>query len=477
MVVLGAGISGLVAAYELERRGFTAEVLEAAPHVGGRIHTHRFGTGDGVPFVELGAMRIPANHRHTLSYVEQLGLSERLSIFRTLFSEDGAYHTTSAGFVRVRDAAAELVADFRKGLGGERYPEHTVLFGAWLTAIGNAIAPAAFRSSLHNDVSMKLLELVDGVDLNPFLGGERADRFDLHAFFAAHPALRTTADGRLNRFLDDILNETSPELLRLDGGMDQLTETLRRRLSGPVRCGHEVVGLSVEGEDVVVHIRRDDEVVARRYGQVLCTIPFSVLRGLQLEGLNPDKRAVIDEVTYWSATKVAFLCREPFWENDGISGGASFSGGRVRQTYYPPVEGAPGRGAVLLASYTMGEDADVLGELDETQRHQVVLEEVGAMHPELHDPGMVREIVSRAWGQDRLSLGGGVTRWGKDTAACARERDRAAAPDGRLYFAGEHCSSTTAWVDGAIESALGAVERIDADNLAHSRGARVRSAS
>nr|AHE14670.1 RebO-like indole-3-pyruvic acid imine synthase [uncultured bacterium] len=464
VVVLGAGISGLVAAYELERRGLRVEVLEAAPQVGGRILTHRFGSADRAPFAELGAMRIPVDHRHTLRYVDELGLSAKLSTFRTLFSEDGAYHTTSVGFVRVRDAAADLVADFRRELDGRgHHSEQAILFGAWLTAIGNAIAPANFRSSLHNDVSLKLLALVEGVDLTPFLGGDRADRFDLHAFFATHPHLRATSDGRLNRFLDDILNETSPELLRLDGGMDQLTETLRRRLAGSVRCGQEVVGLAVDGDRVALRIRHAGGTTVLHCGRVLCTIPFSVLRGLELEGLSADKRAVIDEVQYWSATKVAFLCREPFWENDGIQGGASFSGGRVRQTYYPPVEGARERGAVLLASYTMGDDADALGELDEAQRHKVVLDEVGAMHPQLHQPGMIKEIISQAWGQHRFSLGGGVTRWGMDSAACILERERASAPDGPLHFAGEHCSSTTAWIDGAVESALDAVARLTAD--------------
>lgn len=466
VVVIGAGISGLVASYELERRGLAVEVLEAAPHIGGRILTHRFGSGDRAPFVELGAMRIPTDHQNTLHYVAELGLSTKLSTFRTLFSEEGAYHTTSAGFVRVRDAAADLVADFRGRLDGAHYPEQAILFGAWLTAIGNAIAPANFRDGLRNDVSMKLLALVDGVDLTPFLGGERGDRFDLHAFFAAHPQLRATSDGRLNRFLDDVLNETSSDLLRIDGGMDQLCDALHSRLVGPVRCGYEVEGLAVGGDGVVLRIRHDGGTTVRRCARVLCTIPFSVLRGLALEGLSQDKRAIIDEVQYWSATKVAFLCREPFWEQDGIYGGASFSGGRVRQTYYPPVDGDPHRGAVLLASYTMGDNADVLGELDENQRHRVVLEEVGAMHPELHEPGMVQEVVSRAWGQHRFSLGGGVTRWGKDTAACIRERDRAAAPEGRLYFAGEHCSSTTAWIDGAIESAVGAARRIVTDAAA-----------
>jgi len=66
-------------------------------------------------------------------------------------------------------------------------------------------------------------------------------------------------------------------------------------------------------------------------------------------------------VKYWSGTKVILHCREAFWERDGISGGASFCGERIQQAYYLSVEGDPASGTALLASYTIGDDADVLG--------------------------------------------------------------------------------------------------------------------
>jgi monoamine oxidase len=44
----------------------------------------------------------------------------------------------------------------------------------------------------------------------------------------------------------------------------------------------------------------------------------------------------------------------------------------------------------------------------------------------------------------------------------AHQAKRAACPQGRLFFAGEHCSITPAWINAGIESALGAVAQIDA---------------
>jgi monoamine oxidase len=457
ITIIGAGIAGLVAAYELEQLGHHVEVLEGSRRIGGRIHTHRFGSGPAAPLVELGAMRIPTKHRNTMRYIAKLGLTGKVREFSTLFSDGGNYYATGVGHLRIREAARAIMEDFCLSLPDKRYSDDTLLFGAWLMAIGNAIASAGFRKSLRDELSLDLLDLVDRIDLTPFIRDGARGNIDLHALFAAHPEIRSNRHECLNRFIDDIVSETSPELVRLEGGMDQLVRRLAERIQGPITRSQGVVGLDIREDDILVDIRQSDRIVTRRCDYVLCTIPFSALRRLWLTGLSEAKMAVIHQVKYWSATKVAFHCREAFWERDGISGGASFSGGRIRQTYYPPVEGDPAGGAALLASYTIGDDADLLGCMPAAMRHAVVLEELSKMHPELLYPGMVVDAVSLAWGQNWWSEGAGAVRWGKDAVTSEEERVQAARPENRLFFAGEHCSSTPAWIDGAIESAVNAV--------------------
>ncbi len=68
--------------------------------------------------------------------------------------------------------------------------------------------------------------------------------------------------------------------------------------------------------------------------------------------------------------------------------------------------------------------------------------------------------MSLAWGQHRWSEGAGTVLWGKDAATYEEERAQAARPENRLFFEGEHCSSTPAWIDGAVESAINAVREI-----------------
>ncbi|MER6997303.1 NAD(P)/FAD-dependent oxidoreductase [Streptomyces sp. NPDC000410] len=460
--VIGAGIAGLVAAYELERIGYRVEVLEGSSRLGGRIRTHRFGAHEGAPFAELGAMRVPTAHRRTMHYIDHLGLRAHVRPFTTLLSEENAYLATSTGHVRLRDAPRALMEDVRASLAHarHRHRHETVVFGAWLTAVVDATAPPALRAELRADLGGKLLDLVEGIDLTPHLHGDSKDRLDVHGLFTAHPAVRAGCGPRLRSFLDDILTETSPELIRLDCGMDQLIQRLAARIRGPVHLGQKVAGLDVGDDHVLVRLGRGPGAGVRRYDYVLCTVPFPVLRGLELTGFDEDKLAVVREVDYCAATKVAVHCREPFWEREGIRGGASFSGGRIRQTYYPAAGGDRAHGAALLASYTIGDDAELLGRMPEPLRHQVVIEELARMHPQLLRPGMVLDVASIAWAEHPWTAGGCAIRWGKDAAACEEQRARAARPQKRLFFAGEHCSSEPAWIEGAVESALESVGRI-----------------
>jgi monoamine oxidase len=110
--------------------------------------------------------------------------------------------------------------------------------------------------------------------------------------------------------------------------------------------------------------------------------------------------------------------------------------------------------------FAIGGDADVLGCMPETIRHAVVIQELSKMHPELLCAGMVVDAVSLAWRQNWWNEGAGTVRWGKDTITCEEEQVQAAQPENRLFFAGEHCSSTPAWIEGAIESAINVVHEI-----------------
>jgi tryptophan oxidase StaO len=461
ITVIGAGIAGLVAAHELERLGHSVQISEARLAVGGRTRTHRFGGRPNGPLVELGAMRLPASHHRTMHWIDLLGLSDQVRQFHTLFSDDASYLKSPVGHMRVRDASPVLVEEFRKNVPpGQVYSEETLLCAAWLVVSVTAVAPTAFRQSLHADLTTELLELLESIDIRPFIVSGPHKRLDLHRFLANNHGFAATS--RLKYFFEDIAAEMSSALLRLNGGMDQIARRLADRLRGPIHRGSRVVGLHVRPDGVLVEIQRGLTTMTRHCDYVLCTVPFSVLRQMRLSGIDDDKTAIIHDMLYWPATKIAVHCREAFWERDGISGGGSFVGGLVHQTYYPPVESDPRLGVALLASYTLGPDADLVDRMHPEKRAAAVLDELSAIHPELSRPGMVLDTVSQAWGEDPSSLGGAAVRWSKDVTSAEQERTLAAKAQGTLFFAGEHCSSYPAWIEGAIESGLAAAQEIHA---------------
>ena len=75
VVIIGAGLAGLVAGFELKRQGHEVTILEARKRVGGRIYTLRtFAPG---LYAEAGGMRIPRAHDLTLRYCELFDLQLR----------------------------------------------------------------------------------------------------------------------------------------------------------------------------------------------------------------------------------------------------------------------------------------------------------------------------------------------------------------------------------------------------------------
>jgi monoamine oxidase len=167
-------------------------------------------------------------------------------------------------------------------------------------------------------------------------------------------------------------------------------------------------------------------------------------------------------------TKVAFNTKESFWSEQGIKGGASFSGEGVRQTYYPSVDFKSNEGSTLLASYTIGDDAEFIGAMSEEQRGTYVQKVVSKIHPELAQPGMIKQVASITWGNYEWSQGGCTVHWGGNTGDDANHRQinylEAQRPLNTLFFAGEHCSKYPAWLQGSIESALEAIRDIVVHN-------------
>jgi monoamine oxidase len=237
------------------------------------------------------------------------------------------------------------------------------------------------------------------------------------------------------------------------------------------------------GPDRYPQIRQGAESSSSIHDFVLCTLPFSVLRGMSLTGLSAQKMAAIRMMNYESSTKVMLLCSRRRWEAGGIAGGATMSDTILRSTYYPsdhqeqpasgPMHGSmyriespvmkddmpaaanPAEPGVLVASYSWGRDARRMAAMPHEQRVKVCVDVLEHVHPDIHKD--VLGSASACWDNHPWARGAFALPSPSETPVHLENGRR---PEGRLFFAGEHLSFNPGWIQGAIISALDAAEEL-----------------
>ena len=442
VLIIGGGMAGLVAAHELRRRGHDPLVLEAQGRVGGRIYTLRAPFAPGL-YAEAGAMRIPRAHDLTLEYCSQFKLELRPFV---MGNPRGLVYI---GGVRMTAAEAN------------EHPER-LPFNLSPTEHGRS------ADALWNDAIADIRQMVEheGEGAWPEIV-RRYDEYSLYEFLKS----RGFSEGAIEfyavmNFVESDLHNSFVEVLREElggayvdmstivGGMDALPFAFYRAMPEAVRFGAEVRAIEQDSDSVTVHCRVGPDPVSFSGDYAICTVPFSVLRPIE-HRFSHEKERAIGQLNYHASSKILLQVRERIWEGeDGIVGGASVTDLPVRRLNYPPADDSTSRG-VLLASYTWGQDALQWGAMDEETRIEEALDDVEKVHPRIRE---VFEVgASHAWYGDRWARGAFAL------FAPEQQTSLQAAilqPEGRVYFAGEHCSLYHAWIQGALESGIRAAREI-----------------
>ncbi|MBI4259083.1 MAG: flavin monoamine oxidase family protein [Actinobacteria bacterium] len=443
VVILGAGVAGLVAGFELLRRGHEPLVLEAQNRVGGRIHTLRsFAPG---LYAEAGAMRIPRAHDLTLAYCDLFGLERRPFVMGN-----------PRGLVYV---GGERMTAEEAGSDPSRLPfeldEHEAGRSAddlWAEAIGDV------RELLqaHGDEAWdEIVSRYDSYSLYQFL---RIKGFSEGAI--EYYAVMNFVESDLNNAVVEVLREdlggAYVDMQEIVGGMDRLPNAFYGELQRHIRLGAEAHAIEQDEGSVTVHYKTESGRFAARGDYAICTLPFPVLRSVEtLVPFSREKQRAIRQLNYHASTKVLFQVRRRRWEElDGITGGATVTDLPIRRMNYPTPDPDTERG-VLLASYTWGQDALQWGAMDEETRLEEALDDVSRIHPWIREEYEVG--ASHAWYGDRWARGAfALFAPGQQSAL----QEAIVRPEGRIHFAGEHCSLYHAWIQGALESGIRAAREI-----------------
>ncbi len=442
VVVLGGGLAGLVAAYELLREGHDPVVLEAQHRVGGRIYTLRsFAPG---LYAEAGGMRIPQSHDLTLAYCKQFGLELRPFV---MGSPKGLVHIggqrlTAAEVDAAPDRLSFPVAEHERGKSCTQLWEEAI---ADLRAILDREGPSGWET---------IVASYDGYSLEEFLQfrGWSSGAIEMYGVLAF---LESDMQNAFLEVLREDLGGAYVDMHEIVGGMDLLPQAFYRALAERVHFGAAVQAIEQDDRSVTVHFRTAAGPFSATGDYAVCTLPFGCLRQVEAR-FSHEKQKAIRELNYSASTKVVIQVRNRRWETeDGITGGATCTDLPVRRLNYPTPDASTTRG-VLLASYTWGQDALRWGSLDEESRIEQALDDVEQIHPWIREEFEVG--ASHAWYSDPWA-GGAFALF--DPGQQSTLQAAVVAPEGRVLFAGEHCSLYHAWIQGALETGIRAAREIN----------------
>lgn len=462
VAVLGAGISGLVVAYELERAGYDVTVIEASLRIGGRNLTVRRGDAidemgnpqtcefDDHPnlYFNCGPARIPAHHHHLLHYCRTLEVPLEMFInvnYHAWVQDPEAFDGKP---VRLR----EYVADAR---------------GFMTELISKAVNKADFDAAFSDHDAERLLAFLRSygdLDENNLYRGSRRAGYASGGMTQA-PQLKTPLDfneilksnfWRFRMHWGEGEDQAAP-LMQAVGGNDNIVKGFVRNIKkSRILTGAPVqsIMLREDGVEVAYHHRGRIQVLDADY--CFNCIPMHLMPGIP-NNLPRAYTAAMAEAGRGKLLKIGLQMNERFWEKEDIYGGITWTNQEVEQIWYP-THGIHGRKGVMLGAYVFNDRTnDLMARMTPEQRIELAIQNGERIHPSYRQH--VENGVTVAWHRMNYMMGC-TTQWASDEAR--RDAFRVLQqPAGRHYLMGDQMSYHPGWQEGAISSAHLAMADMD----------------
>jgi monoamine oxidase/putrescine oxidase len=420
VAVLGAGLAGLAAARDLARAGADVLVLEARDRVGGRVE--QVSVDDGRP-VQLGGELVGEAHTSYLDLVEELGLT----LTSTYTSVEGATtYDLVDGLLRSEDgfpfATAEQSADYERV---ER------LFGELITTV-DPDDPWSHPDAARLD-GASVAAWARSVEALP--STTRAIETAALAMAAGSSERRSVlAELRMAAAVGDrgFYSYSLWESLQVAEGSAEVALRMGADLEGRIRFGAEVASIAIAAPGCCVTLVSGEEVGAET---VVCALPVSVLHGIPIEGVAPERLASLRAQRQARAAKVVTVYERAVWADVGANGLSE--GERLLASTWPQRPGVlsglvpPERVAWLLATA-------------EDDRERVLHDELARMYGS--EAGAPLQTFIRLWATDPYTLGYTTHWWPGDVL---RVGPLHGTHDPPFYVCG-----SDQWVAGYMEGAV-----------------------
>jgi len=469
VLVLGAGMAGLVAAYELRNAGYKVTVLEYNARAGGRNWTLRGGDRytelggetqecgfDPGLYINPGPWRLPYHHRGMLSYCKRLGVA--LEPFVQI--NYNAYVHSSKAFGGKPQRLRAVKADYNGHIAellAKATQSHAL--DAEVTAEDRAILLDALKFTGALD---KNYRFVKGAGSSDRRGYER----DPGGGLTARPVFSEPV------VLSDLLKsglwgalpfgeiyDMQTAMFQPVGGMGQVGQAFARELGPLIRYNAKVV--DIHQDEAGVSATFEDQSVGGSRQTVkadwcICTIPLSILGQIPMNVGAPMAKAIA-AVPYCTGLKVGLQFKRRFWEQDEqIYGGVTYTDLPIGQISYPSSQFFGDGKGVLLGAYIW----DMLNSMEFSSMTPAARVTKAVEYGSQIHAQYAREFdngVAVAWHRVPSAMGC-FGLWSEESRA--QHYDNLCAFDGRIVLAGEHASYLPAWQEGAVTSALDAIDRL-----------------
>ncbi|PHS15313.1 MAG: amine oxidase [Kangiella sp.] len=456
VIILGAGISGLVSAYEMTKLGYECTILEATGRVGGRVRTIRNGDvieeldssqtcvfdDDPSLYFNAGAARIPTHHDLLLGYCREFNVA--LEIF---VNENTATRLHSNSINNSEPLLNRQVVNDTQGY------------------IAELLASALNSGSLDSEVSsseksnlLNLLKQFAGLDNNyayfgsqrtGFVGQENSGSQERGNF--PSPILRSELfQSEFNQFKLDFFKGLNQQATMLQpvGGMDNIAKAFELQVFDQIIFEAQVTEIRKTSNGVnITYIDEQSDQLSIQTDYCICTIPAPVLKDIANDFSN-EHQSEIESFSYSNAGKLAFQSNR-FWEVEhNIYGGISWTDQDITQIWYPS-HGVMSEDGIIIGAYTFGSGQGTrFSNLSPSERITTSIDQANLIHSEYESN--VINGVSISWPKIPFQLGG----WGTSVANILLTEDQ------NIFFAGEHLSILQGWQEGAILSAYSAIDLI-----------------
>lgn len=433
VIVLGAGVSGLQAAWMLEQQGLKVTVIEGRNRVGGRVLTLMDQPG----FPEMGFNSMGDGYGRGLDAAGRAGVEmwEVGARWRSgppplLYIGDKAMTREEWARFPGNPFPDALKATMPGELVGRVFAEHSQLddWGAWTDPAKAALDIPVYDFLKAQGLSDAAIQLAN--DHSPYYGRTAWDVSALMMQFN---------DGFVKSQMAAGTNSWA-----VKGGNELLPRGMAKLLKGDLLLGREVVAITTTANDATVHCRDGSQFTA---GRIVCTLPFSTLRNVDIvPALTGRQAQAVAQLGYQAISMIFVTASSPYWEEDGLAPGMWSDGplGTVMPQKFgddpDQITGFIVQARGNLANYwdRMGHDA----------AKAMVVARIEQLRPAAK--GKLTAHCYFSWAEQRFNQGDVSYFEPGQVRDFVNEMAR---PAGRLHFAGEHTATGARGLEGALESA------------------------